>query len=250
MNSLSILNNQITKGKKNQLNSFDLFVWKDETNIFNQEISQKYQPDLYNNNLFHLNSHQQQNLTPFYHSYEQDQYNHHTDKQEQNHKYLFGHSEKVAELSYLLGKALNLSKQTLKDLKLTAIYHDIGKTKIPSSILNKPHSLNIDEWAIMKEHPIIGYNIIKNKMKLHNVAFYVKHHHEKIDGSGYPSGLRGDKIPYISRIIAIVDAYDAMTVDRPYRKALSKEQAIKELKDNAGTQFDQHIVEVFINKVL
>lgn len=163
---------------------------------------------------------------------------------------IYEHSQKVSYLSYLLGKKLDLDSDALSDLKLASLYHDIGKTKIPGYIINKPGSLSASEWQIMKSHSYLGYKILNKDNDLKKIATYVKHHHERIDGQGYPSGLKGNDIPLISRIISVVDAYDAMTSDRPYRQALSKKEAIAELLLNAGTQFDQNIVNVFINNVL
>ena len=163
---------------------------------------------------------------------------------------IYEHSQKVSYLSFILGKKLGLDEEDLKDLKLSALYHDIGKTKIPGYIINKPRKLNAAEWNIMKTHAYLGYEILNKDRKLRKIALYVKHHHERIDGKGYPDGLKGEEIPLISRIIAVVDAYDAMTSDRPYRDALSQNDAIEELIYNAGTQFDKYIVKIFINNVL
>ena len=139
---------------------------------------------------------------------------------------------------------LDLAQKT--DLKLLAILHDIGKIGIDDSILKKPSSLTVDEWIEMRQHSSIGYNMASTIKQLEPIAYYILTHHERFDGSGYPHGLKGDQIPLLSRIIAIVDAYDAMTNDRVYRKALSKEEAIKEIILNKGSQFDPSIVEVFL----
>lgn len=163
---------------------------------------------------------------------------------------IFEHSKKVSYLSFMLGKKLKLNRDILLNIKLAGLYHDIGKTRIPDQIINKPSHLNMDEWAIMKSHSSLGYEILKSDSHLSKIAEYVKYHHERVDGHGYPNGLVGNQIPLISRIISIVDAYDAMTSDRPYRKALTKDEAIEELIANAGTQFDQEILNVFINNVL
>lgn len=167
-----------------------------------------------------------------------------------NHGDIYEHSQKVSYLSFLLGKKLGLNPNELDDLKLASLYHDIGKTKIPGYIINKAGKLSSGEWRIMKSHAYLGYKILCKDNELKRIALYVKHHHERIDGQGYPNGLKGDEIPLISRIISVVDAYDAMTSDRPYRQALAKKEAITELLLNANTQFDQNIVKVFINNVL
>lgn len=142
---------------------------------------------------------------------------------------------------------LKLGMVAKNDLKLLAILHDIGKIGIDDSILKKTTSLTEDEWIEMRQHSSIGYNIASTIKQLEPIAYYILTHHERFDGSGYPHGLKGDQIPLLSRIIAVVDAYDAMTNDRVYRKALSKEDAIKEIILNKGSQFDPSIVEVFID---
>jgi len=128
--------------------------------------------------------------------------------------------------------------------------HDIGKITIPDKILYKPGKLNPEEWDIMRKHTINGYNILKSADKYSRLAEYALTHHERIDGKGYPNGLKGDEIPLFSRIIHVADAYEAMTSDRIYRKALKKEEAIKELKRFSGTQFDSDLVDLFVNRVL
>ena len=163
---------------------------------------------------------------------------------------IYEHSQKVSYLSFVLGKNLGLDENQLEKLKLASLYHDIGKTKIPSYIINKPGPLTESEWRIMKSHATLGYQILLKDDELKEIANYVKHHHERCDGSGYPDGLKRDQIPMIYRIIAVVDAYDAMTSNRPYRRALEEENAIQELVSNAKTQFDEKIVHVFVNQVL
>ncbi|QLY40476.1 HD-GYP domain-containing protein [Hujiaoplasma nucleasis] len=163
---------------------------------------------------------------------------------------VFDHSVKVSELCYQLGEALDLDDNELLKLKKAAMYHDVGKNKIPQNILNKPSSLNKDEWKIMRNHAVLSYKTLLKFPQFNNIALYVKYHHERIDGKGYPEGLKGDEIPFISRIISVVDAFEAMTSDRPYKKAMTQEEAIAELIKNAGTQFDKNIVKTFINNVL
>jgi HD-GYP domain-containing protein (c-di-GMP phosphodiesterase class II) len=128
--------------------------------------------------------------------------------------------------------------------------HDIGKITIPDHILKKPGKLTDEEWTIMKSHTTNGYQILRSADQYSRLADYALTHHERYDGKGYPQGLKGEDIPLYSRIIAICDAYEAMTADRPYRKALTKEVAIAELKRCAGTQFDPRLVEVFVNEVV
>jgi len=145
---------------------------------------------------------------------------------------------------------LNLMEKDIGELQLLGMLHDIGKIGIDNKILNKPGTLTEDEWVIMKRHPEIGYRIAMASHKLARIADYILAHHERWDGSGYPKGLKGEDIPLLSRILAVADAYDAMTEDRVYRKAMSKEQAIEEIRRNAGIQFDPLIAKIFIESVL
>jgi len=157
------------------------------------------------------------------------------------------HSNRIAHLSKKIGKHLNLTEESLNDLQLLAMLHDIGKVGIDDRILNKAGPLNEEEWEIMKKHPEIGYRIAMSTMELESVAEYILHHHERWDGSGYPRGLKGESIPLLSRILAVVDAFDAMTEGRVYRQKKTKEAALEEIKQNAGTQFDPNIAEIFLH---
>lgn len=156
------------------------------------------------------------------------------------------HTSRMADLSTKLGKAMGLSNDELNNLTLLSSLHDIGKINIDNSILMKPGKLTEDEWVEMKKHPAIGYRIAMASSELRSIADLILCHQERWDGKGYPQGLRGVKIPLLSRIISVVDAYDAMTNDRSYRKALSHDVAIKEISVNAGSQFDPQIAELFI----
>ncbi len=157
------------------------------------------------------------------------------------------HVTRMKTYSLKLGKELKLSEHQLDELRLLATLHDIGKISIPDNIIFKPGKLNDMEWKIVKKHPEIGHRIAKTTPELSTIADGILTHHEWWDGNGYPKGLKNVDISIISRIISIVDAYDAMTSDRPYRKALSKETAIKELTKCSGTQFDPSLVDTFVN---
>ncbi len=160
------------------------------------------------------------------------------------------HAKRLALLTRKIAKTMNLPQKTISVLELFAMLHDIGKIGIDDRILNKPDKLTAEEWVVMKKHPEIGYRIAMSSPEFESIAEYILCHHERWDGKGYPQGLKGKEIPLLSRILAVADTYDAMTEDRPYRRAKTKEEAILEIKKNAGTQFDCHIVEIFINQVL
>jgi HD-GYP domain-containing protein (c-di-GMP phosphodiesterase class II) len=148
------------------------------------------------------------------------------------------HAERIASLSKMIGEKLQLSQKDMDHLHLLSMLHDIGKIGVDDWILNKPDKLSQEEWAMMKKHTEIGYNIAMSTPDLQTAAEYILSHHERWDGNGYPRGLSGENIPLLSRILAVADAYDAMTSGRPYSKALSSEDAIAEIERNAGTQFD------------
>lgn len=160
------------------------------------------------------------------------------------------HAKRLALLSRMIGERLNLQQESMDELELFAMLHDIGKIGIDDRILNKPGKLNDEEWKIMKKHSEIGYRITMSSPGLQSIANYILTHHERWDGKGYPQGLKGEEIPLPSRILAVVDAYDAMTEDRVYRKAMSHDQALREIKKCAGTQFDPHIVNIFVQSML
>ncbi len=160
------------------------------------------------------------------------------------------HSDRVSRYCVLMGEELNLTQNEKLELELAGRMHDIGKITIPDQILKKPGALTDEEWEIMKNHTTNGYQILRSADQYSELAEYALTHHERIDGKGYPQGLVGEDIPLFSRIIGICDAYEAMTADRPYRKALSNEVAIEELERCAGTQFDSKLVKIFVKKVL
>jgi putative nucleotidyltransferase with HDIG domain len=159
--------------------------------------------------------------------------------------YTHGHSLRVAQYSKAIGERLNLSKPELEDIELSALLHDIGKIGIPEQILNKPDKLTVKEYEAIHEHPSKGAKILQEIKEFKNINKGVRHHHEHYDGSGYPDGLKGDKIPLTARIIAVTDSFDAMTSDRAYRGRHSPQKALEEIKRCSGTQFDPTIVDLF-----
>ena len=149
-----------------------------------------------------------------------------------------------------MGEALGLSDYKIKELKTVGLLHDIGKIAIEEHILSKTGKLTDKELNEIKRHPEIGYRILSTVNEMSEMADYVLAHHERWDGKGYPKGLKADEIPLESRIIAIADAYDAMTGDRSYRRPMQPTAVLEELQLNAGTQFDAELVNLFIEKVL
>ena len=159
------------------------------------------------------------------------------------------HEKALVELSEIIGIQLGMKDNERNDLKLLAKLHDIGKIAISDSILLKPDKLDLEEWIEMKRHVEIGYRIAKSTPSIEHIAEGILSHHERWDGSGYPRGLAGEAIPFHSRIIAVADAYNAMTKGRVYKKAISHDEAIQELMRCSGTQFDPAIVQAFIKAV-
>ncbi len=160
--------------------------------------------------------------------------------------YTEGHSERVAKCCMNLAKKLELDERAQRRVYQAGLIHDVGKMFVPLNILTKRGKLTVAEYEEIKKHPVIGAELIEEGAGLKDIAMIVKHHHERWDGKGYPDGLNGEEIPIEARIIVVCDTYDAMTSDRPYRKALSREVALKEIEENAGKQFDPHIVETFL----
>lgn len=160
------------------------------------------------------------------------------------------HSKRVSEMCQNIGKALDFSEVEVSQLKTVGLLHDIGKIAIEDAILNKPGKLTEQELVEIKRHPDIGYRILSSSYDMIELADCILAHHERWDGTGYPKGLKGENIPRVARIIALADSYDAMTSERPYRKALNEEEAFMEIRKNSGTQFDPEITRIFVEKVL
>ncbi|MEK7825132.1 MAG: HD domain-containing phosphohydrolase [Nitrospirota bacterium] len=160
--------------------------------------------------------------------------------------YTGGHTKRVLEYSSIIGEELSLKEGEMENLKFAAVLHDIGKIGVEDRILRKDDKLTEEEDKAMRMHTIIGPRIVENIKPLRSIAPGIRHHHETYDGRGYPDLLKGKEIPIMARIISVADTFDAMTTDRPYRKGLPKEVALRELKDHAGIQFDAMVVDAFI----
>ncbi len=160
--------------------------------------------------------------------------------------YTKGHSENVARLASAIAKEMDLSKKIIKDTYWAGLVHDIGKLLIPLDIINKKEKLSDKEYELIKKHPVWGNKALRSSKILKPIAKYILHHHERWDGNGYPEKLKGDQIPLISQILSAADAWDAMLSKRAYRDSLTTEEALKEMKDNKGTQFSPHVVDAFI----
>jgi putative nucleotidyltransferase with HDIG domain len=156
------------------------------------------------------------------------------------------HTEEVVRLAVAVAAELDLDLDAVRNVELGAVLHDIGKVRVPESILNKRGPLTDEEWAVMKTHPEVGEHILRPIQSLNAILPIVRHHHERWDGGGYPDKLSGRAIPLGARIVAVCDAYRAMTEDRPYRKALSNREAWQELNEGSGSQFDPDCVEAMI----
>jgi putative nucleotidyltransferase with HDIG domain len=163
--------------------------------------------------------------------------------------YTRGHSERVAEYSFAIARRLKLPEDQVETIRYMALLHDIGKIGIEEYILNKSGQLTNEEYARIKEHAVIGSNIVKEVEQLGDAYLSVRHHHERFDGAGYPDGLKGDEIPLGARIIAVADTFDAMTSERIYRKGLSSDNAIAELQRVMGRQLDPSVVKAFLAEI-
>ena len=161
--------------------------------------------------------------------------------------YTRGHSDRVAEYSVLIGEKLGLGEEDIRRLRIGGLFHDVGKIGVPDNILQKNGKLSDDEYSEIKNHPTIGAHILSSASIFQDIIPIVKHHHERYDGHGYPGMLKGEDIPYLARITAIADSFDAMVSRRVYRESLSTETAISEIENNKGTQFDPNIADAFLD---
>jgi putative two-component system response regulator len=160
--------------------------------------------------------------------------------------YTHGHCERLSDYSARLGEHLGLSEEQIVALRRAGVVHDVGKIAVPDAILLKPSSLTPDEWTLIREHPVVGERICAPLKSFRFVLPIIRHHHEKFDGSGYPDGLRGEEIPITARALQIVDVYDALTTDRPYKKAFSITDALQTMKQEvAKGWWDPHVFDEF-----
>lgn len=238
-----IINNIKALAQDNKFQLIDIsisFGWETKIKIGENisEIFKRAEDQMYKNKLFEGPSMRGKTVTAIISTL------HEKNKREEQH------SHRVSELCKKTGEALNLNETQIQELKMVGLLHDIGKIAIDENILNKPGKLSDEERSEINRHPEIGYRILSTVNDMTEIAQYVLYHHERWDGSGYPKGLKGDEIPFVSRIITIADSYDAMTSERSYRSALSEEVATQELQKNVGIQFDAELVSVFIEKVL
>jgi len=157
------------------------------------------------------------------------------------------HSTRLAEWGMRVGQELGLEESELQNLEVAALLHDIGKVGIPDAILRKPGRLDPDEYALMKKHSEYGWAVLRMLPGFERAALDILHHHESFDGKGYPAGLKSTEIPVVSRIVCVIDAFDAMVSSRPYRKGLPYEEAVRRLNESSGAQFDPAVVRTFLS---
>lgn len=228
---------------KEKVESIDIsisFGYETKNNVDEkiEEIFKKVEDNMYKKKLFESPSMRGKTIKAIINTL------HEKNKREEEHSY------RVSLLCKDMGQVMGLLEKEIQELKTVGLLHDIGKIAIEENLLNKPDKLTDNEWEEIKRHPEIGYRILSTVNDMSEMAEYILAHHERYDGKGYPKGLKGEEIPLMSRIIAIVDSYDAMTSERSYRSALPEEVAIDELQKNAGFQFDPELVDIFIKKVL
>ena len=161
--------------------------------------------------------------------------------------YTRGHSDRVSEYSVLIGEKIGLNEEDLRRLRIGGLFHDVGKIGVPDNILQKNGKLSDDEYSEIKNHPTIGAHILSSASIFQDIIPIVKHHHERFDGRGYPGQLKGEEIPYLARIAAVADSFDAMTSRRVYRDSLPINVVIEEIEKNKGTQFDPNVADAFLD---
>ena len=216
--------------------SFGIAVKSDARSM--HEVLKEAEDNMYAQKLFEVTSHRNETIKTILQTL-----------QEKNPREEL-HSKRVSVICSKLGLALNLSSEDINLLNVISSLHDIGKIAIDDAILNKPGKLTEQEWETIKKHPEIGFRILSAAPQYAEIAQDILSHHERHDGKGYPRGLVGEDIPLRARIISIIDSFDAMTSDRPYRKGMTHKEAIDELLRCSGTQFDPKLVDVFVNDVL
>jgi diguanylate cyclase (GGDEF)-like protein len=214
--------------------AFGLATKVDDT--FLDKIIKIAEDDMYSHKLFEVSSHRNETIKTILSTL------HEKNPREELH------SKRVSEICIAIGDMLGMKANDISLLKAISNLHDIGKIAIDDAILNKPGKLTNEEWEQIKRHPEIGYRILSSTPEYAEIAQDILCHHERFDGQGYPRGLKGEEIPIRARIISLADAYDAMISDRPYRKALTHEEAIEEIIRCSGSQFDPKIVEIFVSK--
>ena len=159
--------------------------------------------------------------------------------------YTAGHSARVQRIALAVAQELGIAREKLDAVRFGGLFHDIGKIAVPDSILTKPGALSEDEYAVVKRHPADGAEIVSHFSRLHETVPLIRHHHERWDGKGYPDNLVGDEIPAEACVVGLADAWDAMTTDRPYRRALTVDEAAAEVRRCRGTQFAPQVVDAF-----
>lgn len=163
--------------------------------------------------------------------------------------YTSGHSQRVTEYALKVARRMGLPEAELQTLCIAGLLHDVGKVGIPDAVLNKPSRLTRSEWQMMYSHPVESASVAEKVAAFRDAVPAIRHHHELWNGTGYPDGLKGEEIPLLARLLTVADWYEAMTSDRPYRSALSKEEALAELSNNAGLKLDPRVVEAFLGLV-
>ena len=163
--------------------------------------------------------------------------------------YTSGHSRRVAEYSKEIAKRLGQSEERQQEVFYIGLLHDVGKIGVPDEVINKKGRLTDEEYEQIKRHPIAGYDILKNITELPGIELGARYHHERYDGKGYPEGIKGEEIPLIARVVAVADAYDAMTSNRSYREVMPQEKVRAEIEKNKGTQFDPQVADVMLSMI-